>query len=217
MVNETPKHDFFFLANDRCLDFVNTEYEKGGVTVEMLPGFGDLVEWMRRAGLLSDEEAQSALSRWDGKPEGEGALEEAKAFRRVLREEVVERIIHGEPVELSAVGEINRHLSSCRGYHQLLCTGDEFNSAFRMEYGKAAELVGALAECAALLLQRGDFSLIKRCGNPSCRLYFYDRSKNHSRRWCCMSWCGNRMKVAAHYRRKRAKGGRADVVDHVDM
>jgi predicted RNA-binding Zn ribbon-like protein len=34
-------------------------------------------------------------------------------------------------------------------------------------------------------------------------LQFYDASKNHSRRWCSMNACGNRMKAALHYRRSR--------------
>jgi predicted RNA-binding Zn ribbon-like protein len=36
-------------------------------------------------------------------------------------------------------------------------------------------------------------------------LFFYDTTKNHARRWCSMAFCGNRHKVAAHYRRLRGK------------
>jgi predicted RNA-binding Zn ribbon-like protein len=35
-------------------------------------------------------------------------------------------------------------------------------------------------------------------------LLFYDTTKNHARHWCSMSLCGNRHKVAAHYRRRRS-------------
>jgi predicted RNA-binding Zn ribbon-like protein len=31
--------------------------------------------------------------------------------------------------------------------------------------------------------------------------YFYDVSKNQTRRWCSMDVCGNRAKVAAYYHR----------------
>jgi len=30
-------------------------------------------------------------------------------------------------------------------------------------------------------------------------------AKINRRRWCSMRWCGNRMKVAAFYQRRRAK------------
>jgi predicted RNA-binding Zn ribbon-like protein len=35
---------------------------------------------------------------------------------------------------------------------------------------------------------------VKSCGNPTCRWLFLDTSKNHTRRWCDMRVCGNRMK-----------------------
>ncbi|MBH0192038.1 MAG: hypothetical protein HP492_09850 [Nitrospira sp.] len=61
------------------------------------------------------------------------------------------------------------------------------------------------AEAAGNLLCRADFALIKKCGNPACILYFYDTTKNHTRNWCSMQVCGNRMKVAAHYWRNRSR------------
>jgi predicted RNA-binding Zn ribbon-like protein len=63
------------------------------------------------------------------------------------------------------------------------------------------QLIVPIAEAAADLLCHGDLSLVKKCGNPRCILFFYDTTKNHARRWCSMAGCGNRMKAAAHYRR----------------
>lgn len=40
---------------------------------------------------------------------------------------------------------------------------------------------------------------------PACGKAFIDQSKTGSRRWCSMSRCGNRAKVAAH--RTRQAGG----------
>jgi len=39
---------------------------------------------------------------------------------------------------------------------------------------------------------------IRQCGNPLCRLIFVDESKNHSRRWCDTTGCGNRVRVRRH-------------------
>jgi hypothetical protein len=44
---------------------------------------------------------------------------------------------------------------------------------------------------------------LRMCGNPHCRLVFLDLSKNHSRRWCDTTGCGNRSRVA-RYRRRRS-------------
>jgi predicted RNA-binding Zn ribbon-like protein len=43
---------------------------------------------------------------------------------------------------------------------------------------------------------------IKQCAHPHCVLYFYDTSKNGTRRWHSMATCGNRAKAARHYARK---------------
>lgn len=44
---------------------------------------------------------------------------------------------------------------------------------------------------------------IKPCAHPHCVLWFYDTSKNGTRRWCSMAVCGNRTKAARHYAAKR--------------
>jgi predicted RNA-binding Zn ribbon-like protein len=36
---------------------------------------------------------------------------------------------------------------------------------------------------------------LRECGNRECRWLFLDTSKNHTRRWCDMKVCGNRIKA----------------------
>ncbi len=76
-----------------------------------------------------------------------------------------------------------------------------FEKRFRAEFREPAQLLWPVAESACDLLCYADLTLVKKCENPICVLFFYDTTKNHSRRWCSMSVCGNRMKVAAHYQR----------------
>lgn len=44
---------------------------------------------------------------------------------------------------------------------------------------------------------------LKKCSNPQCSHFFYDRSKNNSRNWCSMKSCGNIMKARAFVQRKK--------------
>ena len=45
-------------------------------------------------------------------------------------------------------------------------------------------------------LREGDqLQLVRMCAADDCHWLFLDLSKNHSRRWCVMSSCGNRAKV----------------------
>lgn len=50
---------------------------------------------------------------------------------------------------------------------------------------------------AAVYASMGDpeWSRLKLCSSPTCRWAFYDRSRNHSSRWCTMASCGNRAKA----------------------
>src|SRR5579859_3548512 len=59
-------------------------------------------------------------------------------------------------------------------------------------------VVGAMGRIVATLysaMQEEDWSRLKLCHNDACRWAFYDRSKNHSSRWCTMASCGNKMKA----------------------
>jgi predicted RNA-binding Zn ribbon-like protein len=52
-----------------------------------------------------------------------------------------------------------------------------------------------IAQSAAELLQSSAISHVHACASETCRWLFLDTSKNHSRRWCDMAICGNRVKV----------------------
>ena len=65
--------------------------------------------------------------------------------------------------------------------------------------------VGHVLAVAFLADLDGSWRRFKECGSPDCRSVFYDRSKNHSGRWCVMAECGNRAKVRAYRERERAK------------
>jgi predicted RNA-binding Zn ribbon-like protein len=65
--------------------------------------------------------------------------------------------------------------------------------------------VGHVLAVAFLADLDGSWRRFKECSSPDCRSVFYDRSKNHSGRWCVMAECGNRAKVRAYRERERAK------------
>ena len=121
---------------------------------------------------------------------------------------MVGRIAAGRAVPPPAVDAINGLLRHRLGYAQLTKTPGGFERRFHVETGEAIHLLAPIAESASDLLAHCDRALIKRCRNRACILYFYDTTKNHARHWCSMSICGNRMKVAEHYRRKRRGKGR---------
>ena len=55
--------------------------------------------------------------------------------------------------------------------------------------------VWALAESVSDILFPPDVASVRTCAADTCRWLFLDTSKNHTRRWCNMKVCGNRMKA----------------------
>jgi predicted RNA-binding Zn ribbon-like protein len=80
-------------------------------------------------------------------------------------------------------------------------------SRLRMRFGAdgtarlepdAGGTVGAMGRLVAALyagMQDEEWHRLKLCSSATCRWAFYDRSKNHSSRWCTMASCGNRAKA----------------------
>ena len=155
---------------------------------------------------LEAGDAKEAIRKWGGQREGLRTFERARELRTTLRE-MVGRIVAGQAVLQSALDVINGLLRHRLGYAQLTKARGGFERRFHVETEEAIHLLAPIAESASDLLAHCDFSLIKRCKNRACILYFYDTTKNHARHWCSMSICGNRMKVAEYYRRKRRTKG----------
>ena len=66
--------------------------------------------------------------------------------------------------------------------------------------------LGRVLSIAYLARLDGRWIRFKECRSDDCRAVFYDRSKNHSDRWCSMDSCGNRNKVRAWRERQEARG-----------
>ena len=193
---------FPFVGNHRCFDFVNTEVNVKGERRDLLTDFGTWLAWLVQARVIDDETARTLGDRWAGKPAGDHALSEVREFRRALRE-TVERIARGTSIPLQVIEAINRRLRERTGYIEMTKVRGGFTKRVHAEFSEPSDLLVPMAEAAADFLCDAEFSLIRRCENQRCILFFYDQTKNHSRRWCSMQWCGNRMKVAAFYERKR--------------
>ncbi len=201
-----PQADrFALIGNHRCLDFVNTEGMRKGRRVDLLAEFADLVAWLGAVQLLGRAEADEAVRRWRGTPAGARTLVQARKLRGSLRQ-MLEQIGRGRPIAVSIVETINPLLARPIGHGELVRTRDGFVRRPGFGLHAPADLLVPVAEAAADFLCQADFSRVRKCDNPPCLRYFYDLSKNHARRWCSMTVCGNRMKVAAYHRRAQRRG-----------
>jgi predicted RNA-binding Zn ribbon-like protein len=171
--------------------FVNTVDRQEGP--EELSGPNPLKQWLVAKGLMGESH-----------PVHESDLKHAIALREAIR------------------GAIGRN-SGFRVYPLDIATlnGAAAASGLRMRFGadakprlepEVAGAVGAMGRIVATLysaMQDENWTRLKLCSSPSCRWAYYDRSRNHSSRWCNMASCGNREK-ARRFRSQKARPPSAD-------
>jgi predicted RNA-binding Zn ribbon-like protein len=110
-------------------------------------------------------------------------------------------VVDKQPVPPSWAEPINEILRITEGHDELISQKGSWSLQFVARESGLDWLLAALARSAAELIVEGPHAPIRRCANPSCRLFFYDDSRTHRRRWCSMAVCGNRHKVAAFLHR----------------
>ena len=81
---------------------------------------------------------------------------------------------------MSATADINRVLKAAPSYSQL--TKGELRTV--TTFTDPIGALSAVARSAAEFLASGDYSLLKHCEGKGCVLFFYDTTKNHTRRFC---------------------------------
>jgi predicted RNA-binding Zn ribbon-like protein len=77
----------------------------------------------------------------------------------------------------------------------------------RRLFGEAKALLAGLAREGVELLGGDKAGRIRQCQGPPCAVLFVDTSRKSDRRWCSMSACGNKAKVAEFRRREKAAEG----------
>jgi predicted RNA-binding Zn ribbon-like protein len=119
-------------------------------------------------------------------------------LRRALRALIL--TTEGEPLSPADAQVIDR-LGVEAGLHPHFHADHEPTLEPRGE-GVAAAF-GTIVAIAFVAAFDGTFEHLKTCASEDCRAVFYDRSKNHSGRWCSMEVCGNRAKVRAWRERQK--------------
>ncbi len=198
---------FQFVGYYNCLDFVNTEFtEQRGRRIDSLRSFGDLIDWLGESRLMNRAQLQRALKLWGGSSHAaERIFRNALLLRRALFT-MAEKLTTHRLVPRESLEAINETIGKRPGCVLLARNSGRFEEQTRLDLREPVQLMVPIAQSASDLLCHGDLALVKRCANPTCGAFFYDTSKNHTRRWCSTSGCGNRMRVAAHYRRRQAAG-----------
>lgn len=197
---ETEK--FSLIGNNLFLDFVNTQKMRDGLPFETLESFADFVAWSIAANLLENGQALDLFEKWNGESSTDQFLQGTIKFRNLLRE-LAENLADGKKVPDKIIIAINALLKKQSGFTEIEKGENGFEKRFRFDLSEPSKLHQPISESAADFLCYANFEFLRKCENAGCVLYFYDKTKNHRRRWCSMKACGNQAKAAAFYQRKK--------------
>ncbi|SON55395.1 hypothetical protein HDIA_1854 [Hartmannibacter diazotrophicus] len=191
----TPDSEFReglpFVGGALWIDFLNTTPRMdSGEIVDVIADGAGYGRWLRLAGLQQQE---NGLDK---------AAEDARRLRAVLREAFEDLAVDKKAKAAGWLPAVNARLDNLSLHHRLERAGAglrllEVPGSAHPDPADLVALDFARFACEA------EPGRLKHCANPACTLVFHDSGKNRTRRWCSMSVCGNRDKVA-RFRAKRA-------------
>ena len=201
---------FVFDGGMLALDLLNTRRFNADQPLDLLQSPEDLVIWLAAAG-LPDGAYCAELS--SSPPNRRILLDEALWLRRDILL-IVQSLVAGELPPPYTVDALNRILTESGTSFRLdsLTIPPEGDQEERMEgqlvlnvHEHISSVLGVLQPIAlstARIVTEANPTRIRQCASSNCMYWFLDTSKSGRRRWCSMSRCGNRAKVAKHYRQR---------------
>ena len=187
-------------AGHPALELVNTlDLRFSESAKDLLPAYSDLLRLTAQLRLLTAEQARK-LARTVDEKDAQRVLASTVELREALASVLYSRIDGGK-APAGNVETLERHFHAAALHRRLRAGEPHFVWGWSGAEQQAGIPLWKLAQAASDLLVSSDAERIKDCGDPTCRWLFLDTSKNHTRRWCDMKTCGNRMKARRHQAR----------------
>jgi predicted RNA-binding Zn ribbon-like protein len=181
---------FRLLGEPLPLELANTVVGRhSDATEDLLADPDDLVEWMLAEGLTPPDEPDDR------------ALQELVSLRDAVRG-TAEALIAGRRPSAASLHTLNEVAAGPQTAPILRYRKGQLDV---LEYERGSPLDVALARIsreAVRLFGGPSAAQIKQCERPGCPVLFI--AGNARRRWCSSQLCGNRVRVARHYKRTQA-------------
>jgi predicted RNA-binding Zn ribbon-like protein len=186
---------FELIAGHPALDLVNTldwRFRDNGPE-ELLASYGDLLRLAAQAKILTAKQIRHIV-----RASTQSASADALISCRELREaaaEIFYAAVDARTPPASQIKIIERSFKQARDRQRFEWSGSRLDWEWPASECGPDLPVWILAIATARLMASKDMRLLRACEKPDCRWLFLDTSKNHTRRWCDMKICGNRMKA----------------------
>lgn len=189
-----------------CLDFTNTVGGwRGGELTENLHGYGDLLSWGVQAGSITTEQEAQLLREAEKRPDEAAAVLAGALELRETLFRIFDAVAHEQTPDAEDMAVFNADLAQAMAHVQVTQHGDHFHWSWLEDNRDFSSVLWAVLRSAGdLLTTTPQLQYVRECGNDECDWLFVDTTKNHSRRWCDMKGCGNRMKVRKHRKKQQS-------------
>jgi predicted RNA-binding Zn ribbon-like protein len=162
---------------DLIRDYVNTfDLETG---IDSIASPEELATWFSEQGLVDDLVEPS---------------DQEVVAARAVREAIRQLLLENNGVAGDAAAASKTLETAGRDAH-LMLRFEDGRPLIAPEGDGARAAIGRIVATVAELAPTDEWKRLKGCRDETCRVAFYDKSRNRSRAWCSMEVCGNREKA----------------------
>jgi predicted RNA-binding Zn ribbon-like protein len=174
---------------DLVRDYVNTfDFETG---IDAIATPDELAMWFSEQGLVDDLVEPS-----------DEELADAVAVREAIRDLLLTH--NGVEADSEAA---SKTLEEAGRKAHLGVRFEDGRPLLAPEDDGARGALGRIVATVAELAPTDEWKRLKTCRDETCRVVFYDKSRNRSRAWCSMEVCGNREKARSFRQRHTSHAG----------
>jgi predicted RNA-binding Zn ribbon-like protein len=174
---------------DLVRDYVNTfDFETG---IDAIATPDELAMWFSEQGLVDDLVEPS-----------DEELADAVAVREAIRDLLLTH--NGVEADSEAA---SKTLEEAGRKAHLGVRFEDGRPVLAPEDDGARGALGRIVATVAELAPTDEWKRLKTCRDETCRVVFYDQSRNRSRAWCSMEVCGNREKARSFRQRHTSHAG----------
>jgi predicted RNA-binding Zn ribbon-like protein len=194
-MSHTATPPFQLVAGHSVLDLVNTldwRFRETGAE-ELLKEYEDLLRFGEESNMLSIRQARH-LRRTVNARSGTRILQSARELREALAQ-VFYEILEQRSPSATSLETLQSFFQQSRDRQKLRWNNPTIDWSWSGNEDEPALPLWILSAAASDLITSETMQRLRACDSPECRWLFLDTSKNHTRRWCDMKICGNRMKA----------------------
>ena len=199
---------FELMGGPVCLDFVNTLDDRfSDHPKELLASYRDLARFAEDTGILSPQQADRLSVESEESPEAAAKILRSAIQMREAMSEIFYARVRKKTVPKASLAVLNGYIQQAAQHAALVPHDGHFAWEFETSENNLEVSLWPIARSAAELLASDRVQFVRACASITCEWLFLDESKNHRRRWCDMSKCGNRAKVRSFYSRQKTVKG----------